>query len=71
MPIYEFRCENCGRLFEALCLTQKDERDLRCPYCSSKEVRKEYSSFATSCGRVYGSGFSKGGCSSGSGFGFG
>ncbi len=69
MPIYEFRCEDCGKIFEALCITKEDEKQVKCPYCASKKVRKEYSTFATSWGRGFGLG--SGSCGSGSGFGFG
>jgi len=70
MPIYEFRCEECGKIFEALCFTKEDEREVKCPYCHSKKVKKEYSTFATSWGRGFIGGFG-GSCGGGSGFGFG
>jgi putative FmdB family regulatory protein len=70
MPIYEFKCERCGKIFEALCFTKEDEKDMNCPYCGSREVKKEYSTFATSWGRGFGLG-STGSCGGGSGFGFG
>ncbi|MFN3567940.1 MAG: FmdB family zinc ribbon protein, partial [Caldimicrobium sp.] len=31
MPIYEFKCENCRKLFEALCFTKEDEEMVKCP----------------------------------------
>ncbi|MGB9762016.1 MAG: FmdB family zinc ribbon protein [Caldimicrobium sp.] len=68
MPIYEFRCEDCGKIFEVLCFTKEEEKEVRCPYCNSKRVTKEYSTFATSWGRGFG--FGSGSCG-GSGFGFG
>ncbi|MGC9141158.1 MAG: FmdB family zinc ribbon protein [Caldimicrobium sp.] len=68
MPIYEFRCEDCGKIFEILCFTKEEEKEVRCPYCNSKRVTKEYSTFATSWGRSFG--FGSGACG-GSGFGFG
>ncbi len=44
MPIYEFRCEICGKVFEAL---QKMGEDFpSCPQCGAKEVMKLPSIFA-------------------------
>lgn len=44
MPIYEFKCEVCGFLFEAL---QKINEDYpSCPKCQAKEVIKLPSLFA-------------------------
>ncbi len=69
MPIYEFRCENCGKIFEALCFTKEDEKEVKCPYCGSKEAKREYSTFGTNWGRAFNLG---GSCGSGrGGFGFG
>ncbi len=70
MPIYEFKCKKCGRVFEALCFTKDDERELRCPSCGNKEVEKTYSSFSTTWGRSFGFG-SGSSCGGGRGFGFG
>lgn len=53
MPIYTYRCENCGVQFEA---TQKftDQPLTRCPECNKKTLRKVY----TPVGIVFkGSGF--------------
>lgn len=69
MPIYEFRCKNCEKIFEALCFTKEDEEEVKCLYCGSREVKREYSTFATSWGRSFGYGGSS--CGGGSGFGFG
>ena len=53
MPIYTYRCENCGVQFER---TQKftDQPLTRCPECNKKSLRKVY----TPVGIVFkGSGF--------------
>jgi putative FmdB family regulatory protein len=39
MPIYEYRCEDCGHRFEKLVFTNKDA-DPRCPECDSARVDK-------------------------------
>jgi len=70
MPIYEFRCEDCGARFEKLCFSPRDEREITCPRCRSHRVRKELSSFACGFGNAGSFGF--GSCGSGGhGFGFG
>ncbi|OAQ20513.1 FmdB family zinc ribbon protein [Thermosulfurimonas dismutans] len=70
MPIYEFRCEDCGEKFEKLCFGLRDEREINCPRCGSHRVRKELSSFA--CGLGGSGSFGFGSCGSrGHGFGFG
>ena len=47
MPIYEYRCEDCGERFEVLTLTigQKPP-DLLCPECESRELKRLISSVA-------------------------
>jgi putative FmdB family regulatory protein len=45
MPIYEFRCINCGHVFELLKLKKEDERlGMKCPKCNSEEVERVLSS---------------------------
>ncbi len=70
MPIYEFRCQDCGERFEKLCFSARDEKDARCPRCGSTRTSKEFSSFACGLG---GGGLGFGSCGSGrpGGFGFG
>lgn len=50
MPLYEYRCRTCGKIFEMLRRMQDADRDLKCPDCESKEVEREYSTFATTGG---------------------
>jgi putative FmdB family regulatory protein len=59
MPIYEYRCEKCGRSFEKLKKFQDKDRDVQCPYCESEEVERILSSFAQGggCGAPAGSRF--------------
>jgi len=40
MPIYEFRCLACGRVFEKLFLKADDEADLACPACASVSLER-------------------------------
>lgn len=42
MPIFEFRCLKCGKLFEKLFLSGKDdcEVSLKCPDCQSEALER-------------------------------
>jgi putative FmdB family regulatory protein len=61
MPIYEYRCEECGRVYEMLRRYSDADCDLKCPVCESEDIRRQVSSFAAS------SGSGAGGCGSGGG----
>ncbi len=43
MPIYEYRCENCGEISEFI---QKfsDEPKTKCPHCEQDQLKKQVSS---------------------------
>ena len=59
MPIYEYRCETCGERFEKLRRMQDSDQDVVCPQCTSEEVERLLSSFATTqCAAPAGSRFS-------------
>ena len=45
MPIYEFKCADCGTEFERVVFSS-DESAFECPKCNSKEVQKVLSVFA-------------------------
>jgi len=45
MPIYEYRCSECGSSFERLLLPAKDQ-GVSCPRCSSEDVARIPSTFA-------------------------
>ena len=47
MPIYEFKCNNCGNLFEELCPMGSQGEGVKCPVCESEDVTKQFSSFAS------------------------
>lgn len=70
MPIYEFKCNQCGNGFEKLVFPSDDERTFECPSCGKKDVSRLLSSFA--CGSPHsGQGFkssASAGCSPSSGF---
>jgi putative FmdB family regulatory protein len=63
MPLYEYRCRECGRSFEMLRRMSDADRELECPECRSKGVERQLSTFATGgCGGS-GSGSGSGGFS--------
>ncbi len=44
MPLYEFRCEECGTLFEKL--VSHVDSPVSCTHCKSERVKKQFSVFA-------------------------
>jgi len=45
MPIYEYKCLNCGKLFEKIVLKREEEKKIKCPYCNSQTLKKIPSGF--------------------------
>lgn len=45
MPIREYRCQKCGYKFETLVLAGENEKDLSCPKCQAKDIRRCMSVF--------------------------
>ena len=47
MPLYDYQCQNCGKIFTAvLSLAEHERGDIRCPGCNSKDVRQMVSPFS-------------------------
>lgn len=46
MPIYEYRCEECGKRSSAL-LPSYSSADPACPHCGKPALRRLISTFAT------------------------
>ncbi|HPC35998.1 MAG TPA: zinc ribbon domain-containing protein [Candidatus Marinimicrobia bacterium] len=41
MPLYEFECQNCGKVFEELVSSIRvSETEITCPHCGFKRVKK-------------------------------
>lgn len=64
MPVFEYKCKQCGSRFEKL-VRSSDER-LACPSCDSEDLTKLFSTFAAH-GTESGSGGGSGSCTSCSG----
>jgi len=47
MPIFEYRCEDCGNRFEAILF---GEQKPECPKCHNVRLEKQLSTFAVSKG---------------------
>ncbi|MCB2228742.1 MAG: zinc ribbon domain-containing protein [Desulfarculaceae bacterium] len=45
MPIYEYKCEDCGHQYEALVMGSEDAVD--CPQCGSKKKERQMSCFSS------------------------
>jgi putative FmdB family regulatory protein len=45
MPIYEYRCADCGSAFELL-LSRSTDQEVKCQSCGGGRVAKLFSTFA-------------------------
>jgi len=50
MPIYEYQCRKCGKIFEKIQKLNEGGNSLTCPYCGGKKPEKVLSSFSSSKG---------------------
>lgn len=46
MPIYEYKCEKCGKRFDHL-VRNLSESTPKCPKCGASKPKKQLSSFST------------------------
>ncbi len=46
MPIYEFKCRDCGKTMETICRMGEDGSNLACPHCGGKNLQKLLSRFS-------------------------
>ena len=65
MPLYEYRCDACGRTFEELRSSGEADATISCPSCESDRTARKLSTFAASAGS---SGSPKGGVACGTRF---
>ena len=70
MPLYEYRCQECNALFEAIVASSESTEAVHCKQCNSTNVKKTLSaaSFRISSGSSSIPAGALSGCSSKSGF---
>ncbi len=64
MPIYEYRCAECGKRFEILQRLGQGAEGLTCPTCGASHLEKQFSTFASATESAHRSS-SGGGCGPG------
>jgi putative FmdB family regulatory protein len=58
MPLYEYRCEQCGAVFEELRRISEADRETECPRCHAAVTARLFSTFSSGgCGAGAGSRF--------------
>jgi putative FmdB family regulatory protein len=50
MPIYEYRCNDCGKEFEKRVARADDTGGVQCPSCGEKHLTQRFSTFAAVTG---------------------
>ena len=41
MPLFDFKCNKCGHIFDVLIRSQKDvDKEVQCPKCNSTDTKK-------------------------------
>ena len=63
MPVYEYRCEACGEVFELFMRSFSSQTGPECPECGSQRVRRAISLFGV--GGAARGGVSEASCSPG------
>ena len=51
MPVYEFYCSDCHKIFSFLSQTVNTKKTPKCPDCGTKKMERKVSMFAISSGR--------------------
>jgi putative FmdB family regulatory protein len=47
MPLYEFFCRACQKVFsKVLTITEHEREEIGCPHCGSKDVEQCWSAFS-------------------------
>lgn len=50
MPIFEYKCRDCGKISEFLVGVSKDAAEIRCKFCKSTDLEKIFSKMNVSVG---------------------
>lgn len=68
MPLYEYRCNECGETFEKMVRFSDADQIPVCPKCASPDTRKKVSAVASFGSAPSSSGSSSSSCGSRGGF---
>ncbi|MCD4653893.1 zinc ribbon domain-containing protein [bacterium] len=52
MPIYEYKCESCGKIFSRFIKSINSNYSVNCPECNNSDVKRLFSSFSSVSGSV-------------------
>jgi putative FmdB family regulatory protein len=63
MPLYEYKCDQCGHKFEELVGSSVTDNSLTCPACGANTCRRQFSTFSSNLRRGSFSTCSSGSCS--------
>ncbi len=47
MPIYEYKCKECGKIFEIYQRLSERDEDIKCPACGAEKPVKRVSAFSS------------------------
>lgn len=47
MPLYEYECRKCGRLFDARRGIDEDDTGVECPTCGAGDPKRAFSTFSS------------------------
>jgi putative FmdB family regulatory protein len=50
MPVYEYKCKKCGKIFESFRWASEESTEEVCPKCGSKETERQLSVFSSGSG---------------------
>ncbi len=70
MPIYEYECKKCGKIFEIYQRLSEKGEDIKCPVCGAEKPIKRVSSFSSCGGDGYASNYGSSGSGSCGGGGY-
>jgi putative FmdB family regulatory protein len=51
MPMYEFECRKCRKLFEKLVMRSETKKDVVCPHCGAADPEERISAWSSLSGR--------------------
>lgn len=53
MPVFEYRCGDCGKKYEILHKSSSSSEGVNCPDCSSANSKKLFSTFSSAADGTY------------------